>query len=271
MSSAGSAELKDEDGGHIVQYGFGDVSRLAARTRPLRPSSSCGSIRSSSDRATPATCSTGPGTAATFDLVDSRVRHPHRRPREVGGRQRRRAEERERLDVRRRRTRRAPTGPGTRASRPRHRPSVGSSIRDTVPTRATASLPSDAPMPPTTPAIQVAPNRPTATTPDAIGEIGRRQQHGEREQHDRLRREQREGGRRVRRPVVHRRPDDEALGQPGEDDEAAAERHQPQPLAQQERRSGGSAGPARPARCPTRSRRPAWGRRGTRCPAPRSG
>ena len=50
-----------------------------------------------------------------------------------------------------------------------------------------------------------------------------------------LGREQREGGRRLRWPVVHRRPDDEALGQAGEDDEAAAERHQPQPLAQQER------------------------------------
>jgi hypothetical protein len=31
-------------------------------------------------------------------------------------------------------------------------------------------LSSDAPAPPTTPATQVAPKRPTATTPDAIGE-----------------------------------------------------------------------------------------------------
>ena len=54
---------------------------------------------------------------------------------------------------------------------PRHRPSVGSSIRETVPTRATPSLPSASPTPPTTPAIQVAPNRPTATMPDAIGEM----------------------------------------------------------------------------------------------------
>ncbi len=53
---------------------------------------------------------------------------------------------------------------------PRHRPSVGSSIRDTVPTRATASLPRDSPRPPATPATQVVANRPTATTPDAIGE-----------------------------------------------------------------------------------------------------
>ena len=54
---------------------------------------------------------------------------------------------------------------------PRHRPSVGRIIRDTVPTRATPSLASDSPMPPTTPAIQVAPKRPTATTPEAIGEM----------------------------------------------------------------------------------------------------
>ncbi len=39
------------------------------------------------------------------------------------------------------------------------------------PTRATASLPRDAPMAPTTPAIHVAPNKPTATTPEAIGEM----------------------------------------------------------------------------------------------------
>ena len=30
-------DLKDEDGGHIVQYGFGDVSRLLLDTRPVRP------------------------------------------------------------------------------------------------------------------------------------------------------------------------------------------------------------------------------------------
>ena len=29
--------LKDENGGHIVQYGFGDVSRLLLQARPLRP------------------------------------------------------------------------------------------------------------------------------------------------------------------------------------------------------------------------------------------
>ena len=33
------------------------------------------------------------------------------------------------------------------------------------------SLSSDSPMPPTTPATQVAPKRPTATTPEAIGEM----------------------------------------------------------------------------------------------------
>ena len=54
---------------------------------------------------------------------------------------------------------------------PRQRPSVGSSIRETSPTRATDSLSSASPTEPTTPAIQVAPNRPTATIPDAIGEI----------------------------------------------------------------------------------------------------
>jgi hypothetical protein len=48
---------------------------------------------------------------------------------------------------------------------------VGSSIRDTVPTRATPSLSSAAPTLPTTPAIQVAPKRPTATMPEAIGEM----------------------------------------------------------------------------------------------------
>jgi hypothetical protein len=54
---------------------------------------------------------------------------------------------------------------------PRHRPSVGSSIREMVPTRATLSLFRATPTPPTTPAIQVAPKSPTATMPDAIGEI----------------------------------------------------------------------------------------------------
>ena len=54
---------------------------------------------------------------------------------------------------------------------PRHRPSVGSSIRDTGPSRATLSFPRASPIPATTPAIQVAPKSPTATTPDAIGEI----------------------------------------------------------------------------------------------------
>jgi hypothetical protein len=54
---------------------------------------------------------------------------------------------------------------------PRHSPSVGSSIRETLPTRVTPSLSSDSPRPPTTPAIHVAPNSPTATMPDAIGEM----------------------------------------------------------------------------------------------------
>ena len=54
---------------------------------------------------------------------------------------------------------------------PRQSPSVGSSTRDTLPTRPTASLPRASPIAPTTPATQVVQNRPTATTPDAIGEM----------------------------------------------------------------------------------------------------
>ena len=53
---------------------------------------------------------------------------------------------------------------------PRHRPSVGRIIRDTVPTRSTPSLPRAPPIPPTTPATHVAPNSPTATMPEAIVE-----------------------------------------------------------------------------------------------------
>lgn len=48
---------------------------------------------------------------------------------------------------------------------------MGSSTRETVPTRDTASLPRASPTPPTTPATQVAPNNPTATMPDAMGEM----------------------------------------------------------------------------------------------------
>lgn len=64
--------LKDEDGGHIVQYGFGDVSRLLLDTglfdqlhvwiHPLLvgPADAHDLL-------------SRPGTAATFDLVESRV------------------------------------------------------------------------------------------------------------------------------------------------------------------------------------------------------
>ena len=64
--------LKDEDGGHIVQYGFGDVSRLLLehglfdqlqlwiRPQLVGPSDVSDFL-------------SRPGTAATFDLVDTRV------------------------------------------------------------------------------------------------------------------------------------------------------------------------------------------------------
>ena len=64
--------LKDEDGGHIVQYGFGDVSRLLLghglfdqlqlwiHPQLVGPSDVSDLLYR-------------PGTAATFDLVDSRV------------------------------------------------------------------------------------------------------------------------------------------------------------------------------------------------------
>ena len=48
---------------------------------------------------------------------------------------------------------------------------MGNSTPATVPTRCTPSFCSASPIPPTTPATQVAPNSPTATTPEAIGEI----------------------------------------------------------------------------------------------------
>jgi len=65
-------DLKDEDGGHIVQYGFGDVSRLLLARGlfdqlqlwihpQLVGPSDAGDLLYR------------PGTAATFDLVDSRV------------------------------------------------------------------------------------------------------------------------------------------------------------------------------------------------------
>ena len=64
--------LKDEDGGHIVQYGFGDVSRLLLdaglvdqlqlwiHPQLVGPADSDDLL-------------SRPGTAATFDLVESRV------------------------------------------------------------------------------------------------------------------------------------------------------------------------------------------------------
>jgi dihydrofolate reductase len=64
--------LKDEDGGHIVQYGFGDVSRLLLDTglfdqlhlwihpQLVGPADAHDLL-------------SRPGTAATFDLVESRV------------------------------------------------------------------------------------------------------------------------------------------------------------------------------------------------------
>ena len=65
-------ELKDEDGGHIVQYGFGDVSRLLLEDglfdqlqlwihpQLVGPSDAADLLYR-------------PGTAATFELVDSQV------------------------------------------------------------------------------------------------------------------------------------------------------------------------------------------------------
>jgi hypothetical protein len=52
-------ELKDQNGGHIVQYGF-VTSRGSCSNTGSSTSSSCGSIHSLSDRATPATCCTAP-------------------------------------------------------------------------------------------------------------------------------------------------------------------------------------------------------------------
>jgi dihydrofolate reductase len=65
-------DLKDEDGGHIIQYGFGDVSRLLLEHDlfdqlhlwiypQLVGPSAVGDLLYR------------PGTAATFDLVDTRV------------------------------------------------------------------------------------------------------------------------------------------------------------------------------------------------------
>ena len=65
-------DLKAQDGGHIVQYGFGDVSRLLLEhglfdqlqlwihPQLVGPSDASDLL-------------SRPGTAATFDLVDSRV------------------------------------------------------------------------------------------------------------------------------------------------------------------------------------------------------
>jgi dihydrofolate reductase len=65
-------DLKDEDGGHIVQYGFGDVSRLLLQhglfdRLQLWIHPQLVGPRDASDLLS------RPGTAASFDLVDSRI------------------------------------------------------------------------------------------------------------------------------------------------------------------------------------------------------
>jgi dihydrofolate reductase len=65
-------ELKDEDGGHIVQYGFGDVSRLLLDDGLFDQLQWWIHPQLVGPR-DPADLIYRPGTAATFELVDSRA------------------------------------------------------------------------------------------------------------------------------------------------------------------------------------------------------
>ncbi|HZA78974.1 MAG TPA: dihydrofolate reductase family protein [Acidimicrobiales bacterium] len=65
-------DLKDEDGGHIVQYGFGDVSRLLLE-HGLIDQLQLWIYPQLVEPRDVGDLLYRPGTAATFDLVDTRV------------------------------------------------------------------------------------------------------------------------------------------------------------------------------------------------------